>query len=192
MRKGVKMGKLGGLLENANDFLEAARRCGWPHTKEKVTRENEPLFIPEMVNISFACELYLKTVAEHKGIKIGRIHELDTIFEKFAKDTQNEIYDIWRTTGNNDIQNHPYYKQMFLDNIGAAANIFKRFRYAHDWVGSVISLEHSYTTEQFVKFSSASGTRPLGSPQVYGGFINQFAECLKIYAERLLGKTYNS
>jgi len=67
-----------------------------------------------------------------------------------------------------------------------------RFRYANEWAGCVVSLQHSFTAEQFEKFSPLSAKRPFGSTQVYDGFLEQLANSLKAYAEKLMGKTYNS
>ena len=177
--------KLGGLLENANDFLEVSKKC------------DGFLVIPEMVNLAFACELYLNAIAEHNNIKIGKTHDLDKLFHNLKKQTRKEIFDTWRSIAGGNITDCDYIRQMFIDNLGACANVFVRFRYANKWVGSVISLEHSYTAEQFEKYSPVSAKRCEdilfhNAPQVYGGFINQFAKALKIYAEKLIGKTYNS
>jgi len=191
--------KLGGLLENANDFLAASKRCGWERIKDAktATKENEPLMMPEMVNLAFACELYLNAIAEHRKIKIGKTHDLDKLFHNLKKETRQGIFDAWRNIAGENIADCDYTRQMFVDNLGACANVFVRFRYADKWVGSVISLEHSYSPEQFEKYSPASAKRCEdvlfhNAPQVYGGFINQFANSLKIYAERVIGKTYNS
>jgi hypothetical protein len=48
--------KLAGKYENANYFFEAAKRCSRERTKKltsngQITRENEPLLIPKMVNL---------------------------------------------------------------------------------------------------------------------------------------------
>lgn len=188
------MAKLAGLLENANDFFEVAKRCGWTRLKkEKVgTNENSPLFIPKIVNMSFACELYLKAIAENKKIAVKKIHRLDKIFLKLPEIVQKEIYDIWRINAGENITDCEYVSKMFLDNLEATANVFIRFRYANEWAGAVVSLQHSFTLEQFEKFSPLSPKRPCGSPKIYDGFLEQFALSLKDYAEKLLGKTYNS
>jgi len=188
------MAKLAGLLENANDFLEAAKRCGWPRLKKGaiVTNENAPLHIPEKVNMALACELYLKAIAENKKIIIEKTHTLDKLFFKLPKEIQKEIYDIWRGKIGQKLPEHPYVSKMFSDNLEANAKVFTRFRYANEWAGAVVSLHHSFTLEQFEKFSPHSLKRPFGSPEIYDGFLEQFALSLKICAEKLLGKTYNS
>ena len=77
------MPKIAGLLENANDFLEAALRCSWSRFNKNVPvkRQNEPMQIPEKVNMSFACELYIKAIAENQNITVGKVHKLDKLFK---------------------------------------------------------------------------------------------------------------
>ncbi len=188
------MPKVAGLLENANDFLEAAKRCGWERFEKKgvATMENAPLLIPEKVNMAFACELYLKAIAENKKISVKKVHDLDEIFLKLPKIVQKEIYDIWRIDCCKGTADCDYLIKMFFDNLEATAKVFIRFRYANEWAGSMVSLQHSFTLSQFEKFSSCSLKRPLGASPIYDGFLEQFALSLKTYAEKLIGKTYNS
>jgi len=185
------MVKFAGLLENANAFFEAAKRCGFDCINDKlknnqITKENEPLYIPKMVNISFACELYLKAIEENKCGAAGKGHNLYKIFEKFPKEIQKEILNIWRGNAGENIIDCDYTRKMFFDNLKAISNVFTRFRYANEWVGSSISLQNSFTSEQFKKFSPFSTARPLGSPQIHDGFIEQFAVSLRIYTGKLL------
>ena len=196
------MAKFAGLLANANDFFEAAERCGWERIIDKLeniqtTKENAPLFIPKMVNMSFACELYLKAIAENKfklspRIAVGKGHKLDKIFNKFPIGIQNEIFDIWCENAGENIIDCDYTRKMFFDNLEAVGNVFTRFRYANEWVGSTISLSNSFSQEQFAKLSHMSVTRPIGFPPVYDGFLRQFALSLKTYSEKILGNTCNS
>jgi len=189
--------KLVGKHENANDFFEAAQRCGWTRTKERTNNGQIPLLIPEIVNLSFACELYLKAIAEATNVDVRnkkkkKIHALNEIFDKLAKEDQKAIFDIWRDNAGENIPDCDYTKQMFFDNLEAVANAFVQFRYADEWAGSTVSLQSSFTLKQFEKLSLLSAQRPLGSPPIYDGFLTQFAITLKTYTEKLLGKTYNS
>jgi len=84
--------KLAGLHENANAFFEAAKRCGWSRLKgQSPTKENEPLLVPEKANMAFACELYLKAIAEATKVDTGKIHDLNKIFGKLQEKDRNEI-----------------------------------------------------------------------------------------------------
>lgn len=187
------MAKFAGLLANANDFFEAAERCGWERTTEKLknnqlTRENAPLYIPKMVNMSFACELYLKAIAEDKCIVVGKYHKLDVIFEKFPKEIKKEIFDIWCKNAGENIIDCDYTRKMFFNNLEAVGNVFTRFRYANEWVGSTVSLSSSLTPEQFAKLSPLSiiSREDLLRPPIYDGFLRQFALSLKSYVEKPL------
>lgn len=172
--------KVAGKQENANEFFRAAQSLGFE------------FFIVKMVNTAFACELYLKLIAETRKVDFAKTHGLDKLFEKLAEEDKKEIFDIWRENAGENITNCDYTRQMFSDNLEAVANVFIRFRYADEWSGSVLSLEASFTPEQFEKFSIFSTKRPFGSPPIHDGFLTQFAKSLKIYTEKLLGKTYNS
>lgn len=194
--------KLAGKHENANEFFEAAQRCSWERIKKQknngqILRDNEPLLIPKMVNLSFACELYLKAIAEAKKVDVRNkkrkmIHALNEIFEKLPQEDQKALFDIWRDNAGENITDCDYTRQMFSDNLEAVANVFTQFRYADEWVGSKISLQSSFTSEQRTRLSPLSIQRPFGSPPIYDGFLAQFAITLKTYTEQLLGKTYNS
>lgn len=128
--------KLDKMLRNADDFYEAAKRCSFP--KGEVTNNNWPLLIPEFVNLWFACELYLKTIALLENIEVGKIHKLHDIYLKIGDDIQNSIYKLWLTIDGNDIIDHDYYRKMFDDNLGGISDYFIKFRYEHEWGGSLV------------------------------------------------------
>ncbi|MBN3490257.1 hypothetical protein JV173_01895 [Acholeplasma equirhinis] len=172
------------ILFNANEFFEAARRCDFP--KGEVTKDNFPLMIPEFVNRAFACELYIKAIAEFTKVNIKKNHKLDELFKEISDSDQEAIYSLWRTTNGNNMIDSDYVRKQFWDNLEAITNVFVRFRYAHEWITTTISLEHSFTAEQFTKFSPMSASKPFGSPRVYSGFLKQFAISLKVYAEKLI------
>lgn len=175
---------------HANDFFEVARRCDFP--KGDVTKNNLPLTVLEFVNLAFACELYIKSIAQFTNANVKKIHRLDELFDKLSANDKEAVYSLWRITNGNNVDDHYYVRQMFRNNLEAITDVFTRFRYAHEWATTTISLEHSFTSEQFVKFSTLSASRPFGSPPVYSGFLKQFAISLKTYAEQLMGKQYNS
>ena len=185
--------KLAGKYENANDFFEAAKRCSWECVNnEQVTRANEPLLIPEMVNLSFACELYLKAISEARKVEFGRIHKLDKLYEKLIDEDKKAIFDLWRENAGENILDCDYTRKMFSNNLEAISNVFTRFRYADEWAGGVVSLSSSFTVEQFGKLSPFCAKRPGERPPIYEGFLMQFAISLKSYTDKVLGKTRNS
>jgi len=178
------------ILIHANDFFEVARRCEFP--EGEVTKDNLPLIVPEFVNLAFACELYIKSIAEFTNINVKKSHKLDELFKKLNIQDREAVYSLWKVSNGNNMDDHEYVRQMFKNNLEAITDVFTRFRYTHEWATTTISLEHSFTAEQFMKFSPLSASRPLGSPRVYSGFLKQFAISLKKYAEQLMGKQYNS
>ena len=101
------------------------------------------------MNLSFACELYLKAIAEATKVNFGKTHRLDKLFEKLAKEDKKAIFDIWRENAGENITDCDYTRQMFSDNLEATANVFIRFRYADESAGGIVSLESSYTPEQY-------------------------------------------
>jgi hypothetical protein len=185
--------KLAGKHENANAFLEAAKRCSWERLNHQpVTRENEPLLIPEMVNLSFACELYLKAIAEARKIDFRKIHKLDELFDNLLDEDRKALFDLWRENAGTNITGCDYTRIMFRNNLEAISNVFTRFRYADEWAGGVVSLSSSFTMEQFTKLSFFCEKYPGERPPIHEGFLLQFAISLKSYADKVLGKTYNS
>lgn len=168
--------KLAGKHENANDFLKAAKRCNWSRidgnvNNGQISRENEPLHIPEMVNLAFACELYLKAIAEAKQVDFGRIHKLDMLFDKLTDEDKKTLFDLWREKAGENIIDCDYTRKMFHNNLEAVSSVFTRFRYADEWVGSVVSLQSSFTPEQFSKLSPWCEKHFCERPPIYDGFL---------------------
>lgn len=158
------------MIAIANDFLEVAKRCSFP--KENITKDNLPLLVPEFVNRAFACELYLKAIAALRNIDTGRKHELDDLFYLLNDEDKRNIYDTWRECAGENIIDVDYIKKMFIDNLKSIRNVFKRFRYAHEWSGGTISISSSYTPDQY---------HLLFNFQVYSRFLEQFVEALQMY-----------
>lgn len=168
--------KLNKMLRNAGDFYEAAKRCEF--TKSKIKFDNLPLLIPEFVNRSFSCELYLKAIALLKNIGIGKIHKLHEIYLKLENDAQVQIYNLWLTIDGNDIVDCDYARKMFRNNLESISNYFARFRYEHEWGGSTIGNDSHLTLEQRQKIFN---TNNIGNPPIYNGFLLQFANVLRLF-----------
>jgi len=58
------------MIRSANEFLTIS--------KNKLT------FIPNFVNMAFACELYLKTILKHKTGSYQRGHDLEVLYNNMA------------------------------------------------------------------------------------------------------------
>ena len=62
------------ILDIANDFYEAYRRCGEgknPRTDEWGRYVTDVVSVPELVNGLFACELYLKSILPNRSWNKG-------------------------------------------------------------------------------------------------------------------------
>ena len=115
------------ILIHANDFFEVARRCEFP--EGEVTNDNLPLIVPKFVNFAFACELYIKSIAECTNINVKKSHKLDELFKKLNIQDREAVYSLWRVSNGNNMDDHEYVRQMFKNNLEAITDVFTRFRY---------------------------------------------------------------
>lgn len=165
------------MMSSANNFFDAASRCDFP--KGEVNDNNYPLLIPEFVNRAFACELYLKLIATATNIKAKNKHQLEYLFNHLKIEDKNKIFDIWLEMAGENLFDCEYTRRMFQDNLLSISDVFERFRYTHEWVGSVVSIPSSYKRpEQFdLAFKG----------HVHSGFLKTFALVLKkhIYTDYL-------
>ena len=58
---------------------------------------NELYLIPMVVNLSFACELYIKTLLEFLRIPLKKEHYLDDLYNLLPQDVHNSIESAWNT-----------------------------------------------------------------------------------------------
>mgnify|MGYP000631005449 CR=1 FL=1 len=77
------------MLITARAFLKAANRCNEPSYKE--IGWAHPLIIPIVVNISFACELFMKTLLKISDDKLIGGHDLSKLFCSLPEKIQNDI-----------------------------------------------------------------------------------------------------
>ena len=171
------LNKYNKMIFAADDYFEAAERCSF---NGSIKLGKYPLMIPNFTNGAFACELYLKATLYLIKNEIPKGHNLYKLFFKLNKRNRKDIYNIWRTIDEQDIVDCDYAEGMFCDNLEAISHVFTRFRYVHEWAGSTISLQTSFTENQ-MHFHYASLTRPFGIPQVSSGFLDQFAKSIKKY-----------
>lgn len=175
------------LIETANDFFEAAVRCSF---FESIKSKKCPLLVPDFTNKAFACELYIKATLYLTKNDLSKGHKLDELFKKLNEKDKKRIYDIWRTVEGQNIEDCNYNEIMFYNNIEANRDVFARFRYVHEWAGTTISLQHSFTSDQ-MHLHNLSAKKPFGSPPIYDGFLDQFAKSIKKYNNELKIKLIN-
>lgn len=167
------MNRLRNIISSANNFYDAAERCDWP--KGEVNHSNRPLMIPEFVNRAFACELYLKGIAAATNIKIINKHQLDSLFNHLKEADKNKIFYIWLDKAGENIFDCEYTRKMFNDNLLSISDVFERFRYTHEWAGSVLSVSSSFKRPEQIKL--------LSHGNMYGGFLKTFALVLRKHIE---------
>ncbi|MDN0032388.1 hypothetical protein QVN85_05685 [Oscillibacter valericigenes] len=77
------------MLAIARAFFKAANKCNEPSYKEMGW--THPLLIPIVVNISFACELFIKALLKINDLSIKREHDLSKLFCSLPETVRNEI-----------------------------------------------------------------------------------------------------
>lgn len=164
--------KIKKMIDNANEFYEAAKRCSFS-TKSHlgvVTEHGVPLLLPNLVNLSFACELYLKAIFQTENHNTSSGHKLRELFLNLDAETQNSIYQIWLKIDENDIVDCNSARKIFNDNLESISDYFVKFRYEHEWGGSAIgSWLHLGVGQSHL----------IGNNNIYNGFLLQFANSLR-------------
>lgn len=82
-------------------------------------------------------KLYLKATLYFTKNELHIGHKLNKLFLRLDEKVQKEIYDIWRTIAEENIQDCDYVKHMFDDNLEANSDVFKKFRYVHEWARGI-------------------------------------------------------
>lgn len=122
-------GQLISIVDIADDFYEAYRRCN-EGKNERIDKRGrytaEVVSIPAIVNGAFALELYLKSFISGCQIEPKKLgHNISTIFSKLESDLQQQI--------RNDVE--PKLKgwsQTFDEAINGIGNGFEYWRYIHE------------------------------------------------------------
>jgi len=114
------------MYRNSWDFYEAYYRCKLP-LKCQSSDYGKVLFIAAMANISFACEMYLKTFyyIENKEKFISKSregHTLSYLFGLLSTQLKNDI-----------IKDMQYNEKYFYKELDKYSNAFKEWRYYHEW-----------------------------------------------------------
>lgn len=78
-----------------------------------------------------------------------------------------------------------YVENMFCENLEANSDVFRRFRYVHEWAGATISLESIFKKEQ-MHLHSLNPETAFKSCSVYDGFLDQFAKSIKKYINKII------
>lgn len=112
------------ILFQADDFVEAYYRCmEWKNQREENGRVCfSVVSIPAIVNASFACELYMKSLLE----VIPQEHNLKRLFNLLSEEDKRIITDYV----NDKFNTHPIYSFEFC--LERAADVFVNWRYIYE------------------------------------------------------------
>ena len=73
------------IVQNANEFFEIALKC------IPTTKKQEYLLVPQFVNLAFACELYIKAIAQHETKSFAHGRDLKQLYDGLSKPTKEAI-----------------------------------------------------------------------------------------------------
>ncbi len=120
------------MFDQANSFYICANLC--KRELDKKPQRHDLYSTPEIVNLAFACEVYIKTLLDFYGIEFGKKHKLNELFALLPEKMRNEI----------DKQTffiHPVYsainRQILTDPLGrklldVEADAFVNWRYSYE------------------------------------------------------------
>lgn len=77
------------MFDHANAFSNCADFCAKGRCEDPVRFDKYTA--PEVVNISFSCEVYLKTLICYYGIELKRAHKLDSLFDLLPDENKAHI-----------------------------------------------------------------------------------------------------
>ena len=80
--------------------------------------------VPAIINISFACELYLKAICLIKNIKFGKIHSLIKLFELLSDEDRQALKEKYNLSKNNTMT--------FEEVLEIHSKSFETWRYAYE------------------------------------------------------------
>lgn len=110
----------------AGQYLQTANRCG----DEKDILNWLP--VPETVNRSFACELYMKAILLYNG-NYPHDHNLTELFGKLPQEIQKKLKsEVQQDTGYGEVE--------FNAKLQAISDIFEECRYVHEYSELTIDL----------------------------------------------------
>ena len=123
----VNKNKLVQMFQNANIFKLCAYRSMGEienNDKIKIISDGKILILkaPTIVNIAFACELYLKAILLEQGAGVPETHELDFLYNQLSQQKRARIR---KACGNK--------KEEFEQLITEYSRLFIQYRYSFDY-----------------------------------------------------------
>lgn len=117
------------MFDQANKFF-AYSMLGTKYAKEEPVL-NVYFMAPQVVNLAFACEVYLKTLLHHleidKDKKIRKIHKLNDLFNSMPQQYQDKI-------NRSLFQRYPFENDMISVHrrLDLVADAFAKWRYSYE------------------------------------------------------------
>ena len=120
------------MFEHASSFLMCAELCAEETERQK--KRFDLLGTPVIVNLAFACEVYIKTLLTFYRIQTKKEHKLNELLARLPDDVQNEIKQL-------TFQKYPVYNYTTgkiltngfgLDLLDLEANDFVEWRYLYE------------------------------------------------------------
>lgn len=111
----------------ASCFFQAATRIHEADLRASPRRE-PMMIVPFVVNASFACELFLKTLAQLEGVRL-RGHTLNELFAALPMQVRKQLYHAWITADRRESLDDSETLEAVLNGL---SNSFVEWRYTHE------------------------------------------------------------
>jgi uncharacterized protein (DUF2267 family) len=115
------------ILTVANCFFQATKRIYEADLRTK-PRPEPMMVVPFVVNASFACELFLKTLAQREGVRL-KGHELIELFAALPMHVRQQLHHEWvKVAGGEMLQDTETLESVPSE----LSNSFVEWRYTHE------------------------------------------------------------
>ena len=111
------------MFEQANCFYICSKLC--KRELKKHPGREDLYSIPEIVNLAFSCELYLKSLVNFIGVAIKKEHRFTELYELLSEDIKNEIVRSW---DDHNSRRKGLFKTLLKEN----SNAYYDWRYCHE------------------------------------------------------------
>ena len=163
------------MFDQANSFYICALLCK-KKLDEKPPR-HDLYSTPEIVNLAFACEVYIKTLLDFYNIEVKREHKLNKLFDLLPDDISDSI-------NKRTFSEYPIYsainKQILTDAFGIKlldknADAFYKWRYSYE--------EHTLSCDVGFLLAFAKALRDECCFRLYGLDWEKYCDICKINSD---------
>lgn len=121
------------MFDQANSFYICSQLC--KRELDKQPGRHDIYATPQIVNLAFACEVYLKTLLTFSEIDIKKKHKLNDLFDALPDEDKRHIETYMQTC-------YPFQSVVGWRKIDIEANAFVNWRYSYERV--TLSCDISY------------------------------------------------